>query len=436
MSTFDLDRNALPSFFRDAEVVGPAENDIPHFRALAAGLGAANGTNNCELTVARPSTLQLDKTGAAAYRGNDFGKIKELQSAAQKDLEAVYTNISTKKTAAWTKVRKDGKEFYMSWSTTGSIWAYTESTTTTTPPNSNNNNLVTPPAATGDPTPPSTTFQSVVQIGTYSRTTNILGIASYNLNTFAVITESVIALIVATAFGKLVAEGLLVPVVARFVVFLAQSAAEFGFESFAFAVPTAAISLVAATLVSTVVFIGLTFLWNWANRKYTIQLQVYNWDPTNTWVSTHQETDNAKICGDDNTTTKTYSISLPPMISPSSVVHPPGFDPIEVLDYVCYYATVVWDNDNTFLEGLDVAASFQKTNDSSTEGFTWAFTCPRFGNNKQVATDGVIDPKTYLSNPSWFTGDTAKKFEITTCSIPVSFALNSLSGADDNYYQI
>ena len=48
-----------------------------------------------------------------------------------------------------------------------------------------------------------------------------------------------------------------------------------------------------------VIFIGIAYLYDWLNRKYTIRLQVFNWDPTSEWNVNGQYLSNAKIAGDD-----------------------------------------------------------------------------------------------------------------------------------------
>ena len=45
---------------------------------------------------------------------------------------------------------------------------------------------------------------------------------------------------------------------------------------------------------------------------------------------------------------------------------PPGFNPVVVLDSVVTYLAVVFENDNTFLEGLGIAMSFGR--DDENEG--------------------------------------------------------------------
>ena len=399
---------ALPSFFRDVEIVGSAHLELPKYREFYALADVSTSPQNCQVSSESSPILLASKTVKEVYQSNDFAKIKELEAKAQKDLGAVYTNVATNKEKAWTKVKKDNKEFYMSWSQTGSMWAYTESNS----------------SADG------TTYQAVVQIGTYSSSSQIVGIQTYNLTLPTLLVESVIAYILARAVSSIIADGLGF-LFTRFAIYLAEAAAEAGLEAFSFTISAATLSSVATCLVFAIVFIGLAYLWNWLNRKYTIRLQIYNWDDTNSWKATGRPyLSNAKIAGDD----QKFDFTLPKMVKPGGVVTPPGFDPVETLDSVCYYAVVVWENDNTFLEGCSMAIGMQK--EGINEGFMWAFDCPRFSNNQQGADDGLQDPKTYRNKNPWNQKPLGFQIQSTSTKIPVSFALDALSGASDSLYNI
>ena len=413
MKQTSFNPEALPDFFRDVEIVGPAHLELPKYRAIHAEWADLTSSQHGEVSADSSPKLMMTKTVKETYKSNDFAKIKQMEAAAQNDLQAVYTNISTNAAKAWTKVRKDGKEFYMSWSDTGSVWAYTESMST----------------VDGADRIDDVKYEAVVQIGTYSKSSEVIGIQSYNLTFTTMLVESAIAFIVARAVSSIIADGLGF-IVARFAIYLAQAAAEIGFESFAFSIPVAALSSVATGLVFAIVFIGLVYLWNWLNRKYTIRLQIFNWDGNNSWITTGQTLSNAKIPGNN----QDLNFILPKMVSPGDVVVPPGFQPVEVLDSVCYYAVIIWENDNTFMEGCSMAIGMQK--DKTNEGFMWAFDCPRWSDNKQGGNNGLQDPKTYLQNVQWNKSPMKFQIESTSEKIPVSFALDALNGASDNLYNI
>lgn len=401
-----INPKSLPSFFKDIEVICSADVEVENYRAIHANLDISSKPTECIVQADKIPTMLSSKEVKRAYQHNDFKTIKALEKKANDDLEAVYYNISHNGAKAWTKVARGTKEFYVSWSDTGSIWAQTLSSTS-----SSNDD----------------TKQCVVQIGSYSPSTSILGIHTYNLTVPVLVTEAAVAFIVARAISGIIAEGIGF-VFARFALLLAQAAAEIGLASFSFTVPLAAVSAVASCLVFAIVFIGLAYLWNWLNRKYTIRLQVFNWDDKNSWSADGQYLSNAKFCGEK----KDLKFTLPKMIKPDDVVTPPGFNPVQVLDSVCYYAVLIWENDQTFAEGCSMAIRMKK---NEQEGFMWAFDCPRFNDNKQAAEPRITDPKEYREHCNWNTHPLG--FDITTLSgTPVSFALDALSGASDNLYNI
>ena len=400
--------DALPDFFKDVEIVGSAEHEVEKYKAQhAANMLTAAKTDVNVAAVASP-VLLASQSVREAYQSNDFAKIKQMETDANNDLQSVYNNVSTKGKSAWTKVKSNDKTYYMAWSSTGSMWSYTDS--------------ITPITKDGK-----TTYQAIVQVGSYTQTGKIAGIHSYNLTLPTLLAESVVAYIVARAVSGIVAEGLGF-LVANFALYLTQAAAEVGLESFAFFVSEAALATIASCLVFAVVFIGLLYLWNWLNRKYTIRLQVFNWDDKHDWNTDGQYMSNAKIAGKGND----FTFTIPKMVPPGGVVTPPGFDPVEALDAVCFYAVVVWENDNTFMEGCSMAVRMQREN--SANGFMWAFDCPRFSDNKQAGSDGTSDPKSYLNNVHWNNSPRNFSVESTPDKTLVNFALDELSGASDNLY--
>lgn len=404
-----INPNVLPSFFKNVEIISSANADIQGYQTRHAKIAKAFTPQNCEITAASTPILLMDDTAKKIYRSNNFAKIKELQNMAQKDLEAVHNNISTKGAAAWTKVRSEGKEFYMSWSETGSMWAMPISTT-------KEENAETQ--------------QMVIQIGTYSKSSKICGIQSYNLTLPTIIIPIAVALIVAVAISGIIAQALGFAVTA-FALLLTNAAAALGFSSFSFTVPPAGLTIMAVALVFIVVFIGLTALWNWLNRKYTIRLQIYNWDDKNSWRVAGDYCSNAIIAGKkgENIDCK-FTLNK----KNDAAVLPPGFSDIEILDNVCYYGVIIWENDNTFMEGCSMALSIKKGN--TEEGFMWAFDCPRFSNNKHAGDNVSKDPKEYHNNCNWKSNPLNFEIQSTSSNTPVSFSLNALSGASDNLYEI
>jgi hypothetical protein len=405
MNSKTINPNVLPSFFRDVKIIGTAETQIPKYREIHKELMATLPSQvDCPVILETSPTLLATDQVKSIYQNSDFAGIKNLEAQAQNDLQSIYSNIAQYPQQAWTLVESQGKQFYMSWSNTGSMWAYTSSMLSSD----------------------GTSYQAIVQIGSYSASTGIAGIHAYNLTLPTLVGEAVIALVVAIALSGIVAEGLGF-LVAGFSILLAQAAASLGLEAFAFSISTFAIASIAFALVFVIVFIGLAFLWNWINRKYTIRLQVFNWDQNNTYSCKNYYGSNTTIPGQDN---DTVNFTLPPMVPAGSVVVPPGFQPVQNLDAVCYYAIIIWQNDQTVFEGLSMALAIQQG--TSNNGVTWAFDCPRFSDNQQAAVGQMADPQTFLANAPW--NPNPQAFSINTGNIPVAITLDALSGADDSLY--
>lgn len=401
-------QTALPSFFKDVEIIGIMDAE------MCRDLMAHQDTNaEIHADISAPSTPSLltTKNVKKIYQSNDFESIKKLEAKAQKDLQPIYDNLTQNKEKAWTKVRSGGEEFFMSWSSTGSMWV----------------RFIALDCQVNDN---ETTYSSTIEIGTYSSSSNILGVHTYNISAGTAIAGLILAFIVAIALTKIVAVGLGF-IVSAFSLMLTNAAYTLGFAAFTFAITTTAISTVAFCLVFVVVFIGLSYLWDWLNRKYTIRLQLFNWND-NDWIIDGSYHDNSKIASAENISLN--NVIIPKLKEAGSSVTPPGFQPVEILDSVCSYVTIVWENDNTFMEGCAMALRIKK--DNSNEGFMWAFDCPRFRDNTHAAQDGRMDPDTYIKNVAW--NSNPKSFSITSTSsnIPVAFGLDSLSGAEDNLYNV
>lgn len=217
MNLETIPEKSLPDFFKDIEIIGSATQEVEKYKLLHAekfkARFAANQQTNVDVKAKSSPVLLASKSVKQAYQSRNYQLIKKMEQDAQNDLATVYNNVINKGNAAWTKVRKDGKEFYMSWSSKGSMWSYTDSIT---------------PVGT-DQSTGETTYQATVQIGTYTATGKIVGIQSYNLTTTTLLVESVIAFIVAKAVSGIIAEGLGF-LVARFSLLLVQAAVELGLE--------------------------------------------------------------------------------------------------------------------------------------------------------------------------------------------------------------
>lgn len=411
-TTTSIPLGALPSFFKDTQIVCSAREDFQagqRKKALKA-LPSANENIQCNLIQVSSPVLRMDNNTRNIYQSNNFSKIKELEKKMDQDLKPIYDNIRINNENAWTKVQSQGQEFYMCWSNSGSMWAYTP---------------------TIEKSQDGTTFQACVQVGTYSQSSGLLSGHSYTFSISSLIEEAVISAIVAYALSKAIKYGVEF-LISRFAADIATAAAKLGFQNFSCTILSKVVAGVACCIVTVIITIALHYLWEWLNRHYTICLRIYNWDPQNNWETSAKYLDNAVISGGAEGDTELFTI--PKMIDAGSSVTPPGFAPVTTLDNICYYGAIIWENDKQFMQGCSMALSIKKS--GSEEGFMWAFDCPRLADNRHAAKNGIEDPKNYLNNCQW--NDSPKDFRITATSqnIPVTFGLNALSGAEDNLYNI
>ncbi|KAF2069336.1 hypothetical protein CYY_009344 [Polysphondylium violaceum] len=412
--------------FGKLTIVGNAVDEIQKYRATHAAAGLStpravnDDSNTTNVTPAKQPALLTTSEVKAAYQTNNFAKMKDLETKANNDLLPVYTNITDKGDSAWVKVRaSNGQEYYMSWSATASAWSYTESI-----------KAVNDARQAADP---ATKYEAVVQFGTYSASTTIAGIHSYNMGLTTMVVESVIAMILAKCISQFIADGLGF-LVAQFAVRLASAAAELGLESFSFAVPEFLIGAVAGCLCFAIIFIGIAYLWNWLNKQYTLRVQVFNWDTANDWTLNTQAKDNAVNPGADSDTNQ-LNIKIDKMTTPGNTVTPPGFGGgVTSLDTVCYYSIIIYQNSSTFAQGLSFA--FNASRDSST-GFSIAFTCPRFSDNAMYMQPSVVDPSAFLKQASTHWQSNPQYINVYPGGvIPIGAKFDALSGASDDLYNL
>lgn len=412
MSNQTIPLDALPSFFKDAVVVCSAREDFmaDQGKRSVNALEVSNEEIKFDLVDVTHPSMSMDDNARSIYQSNNFTKIKELENKMDRDLRAIYDNINTNGENAWTRVRSHGKEFYMCWSDAGSMWAYT---------------------STVQKSEDGTTFQACVQVGTYSQSGGVLTAHSYQFSLTSLIAEAAISALVAYALSKAIQSGVEF-LVAKFAANIIAAAVKLGFQRFSCTVLASVLTGLSCCIVTVIVTIALHYLWEWLNRHYTICLRIYNWDDKNDWETSAKYLDNAKISGGDEADSELFTI--PKMVSSGGSVCPPGFEPVTPLDNICYYGVIVWENDQQFMQGCSMALRINKA--GSSEGFMWAFDCPRLSDNRHGARNGIEDPKHYFENCQW--SDSPKDFHITATSqnIPVTFGLNELSGAEDNLYHV
>jgi len=275
-----------------------------------------------------------------------------------------------------------------------------------------------------------TSFAYHVQIGMYSQSSSILGISQYTISNVSIqVVAGVISLVMGKWLGGLLAEGLsylITSASVRLLTFLA----EVGVESAAIYIPAALISFVAFSICSMLVFIGVLYFLNWLLRKYTLIINIYNWDTQNVWntLSTDYES-NAEISGDGSVY---RSMSLPKAVNSGSIILPPGFGPIVTLNNIVAYGTLVYNNKSVWAGGLDMAICCQQENNSQ-NNFAFKYTLPRLSHNQLYGSPTTlpVDLKSFFGNNQWFNGTSGS---CTVAGTPVSFLTDYLSGAPNELY--
>ncbi len=394
---------AIPSFLKGVEIDGDGSMLSACNDFLTDELRKAEIKS--ELTTQIPN-LKTSNRVRDIYQKQDFAKIKQLEKVAQDAIQPIVDNIKTNRYGAWTKVKYGDDLFLMSWSEHGCMWVRRTDVIT-----SENG----------------TSFHNVIEQGTYTDEGQILGVSNYNLTTNVLLPDVIISAIIAFALGDVVVEGLSF-ITAAFSLLMVNAASALGLEGFSCAIAATTLSTLSFALVFVVVFIGLIVLYNILHVRYTVRLQVFNWDDKNDWKIADSYHDNAVIAGTD----KDYT---DPVTIPKFDNHPdlpPFIKPVEVLDNVCSYATIVYENDNKFMEGCCMALQFKKAD--LKQGFMWAFACQFWRDNKQAARDGIMDPKEYYDNANWNDNPLSFHIEATDSKIPISFKLDKLTGGDKNVY--
>ncbi|KAF2069477.1 hypothetical protein CYY_009210 [Polysphondylium violaceum] len=423
------DPDHLPNLLQGFKILGFANDEVKRLSKLHTEEkltrltnGAASFTSHQEPIQIKPVSAPVFITNQAvknAYINGDFHFIKQLEAIASADLNAIYDNIKRNGDAAWRQVVQDGVVYWVSWGKNGMVWTYSD-------PKDNS------PISTNPSSP--TKYIQTVQFGTYSSNAGICGIHAYNLTTTTLVVESIIALIIAKVISGFIATGIDF-VVSIFTAQLAAAALELGLE-LSFVLPEFVIPLVITCLIFAIAFIGISYLWNFINRKYTIRLQIFNYDPNYEWRVAKHYMDNGVIPGHDN---GQLSFNLPKTLPARSVVVPPGFTgPITTLDSACYYGEVIYNNRNTVLEGLGFGLRVERVSHGN-PGFNVAFDGPRFSHNRIAIETGNMDPEHFYymvkHNNSWLPNPL--QGNLTTIeSTSLNYSMDALSGSPDNLYNI
>ena len=105
MSTKSIPITALPSFFKDIEIV---DTDCVKNSQLLISEELKQQKIDSELYTEQIPRLFCNNRIKQIYQSNNFAEIKKLQQQAQADLQPIYDNLKRNKYNAWAKVRVSG----------------------------------------------------------------------------------------------------------------------------------------------------------------------------------------------------------------------------------------------------------------------------------------------------------------------------------------
>ncbi|KAJ4477431.1 hypothetical protein J3R30DRAFT_3291546 [Lentinula aciculospora] len=338
------------------------------------------------------SSQWLDATTQSAWANNDMSTVENLKIKASQDLLPIYTNIANNGDSAWTEVEgDDGEIYYLSWTNNGVIWSYTPTAS----------NSVTKVAAT-DTTKAGTTTNTIISIGSYSTTSNFLGISLFNWSN---VPTTVISAGIALGFAYLVRPIIQTGVemgLAAAADLLAEGLAAAGMESAAVLVPSSVATVggvVIAGVLGIALALGCIALASVIFKQYFLIINVYNFDIVHQWTTVQHYEDNSVVSNggwQDQTITH--------FITQGNKVSPPGFNPVTTLDNNVTYLNVNFQNDSTFLQGLGEGIVLNR--DDAAAALAIKYVVHRSSDN-EIGAEGIdgngttYDLSGYYNNSGW-----------------------------------
>ncbi|KAF4570097.1 hypothetical protein EYR36_009903 [Pleurotus pulmonarius] len=277
------------------------------------------------------SNLYLDADTQSQWANNSMSSIEQKRSQAQKDLQPIYDNIS-KNVRAYVNDQPQAAASHVS---------------------------ARSAAPAGEPP---ATKNSIISVGSYSKTSNLLGISGYVWKNIPItVVASAIALTFVFFMKGLISDG-----VAWGIEFaatqLASAAAAAGVEELAIAIPASVASaggLIIAGIIGIALFFAVMALADILFRQYFLTVNVFNFDAQHEWKSLSWYSDNADISNGE------WKAETIPKFAPAGTgVTPPGFDPVQNLENVVTYLSMAFENDSTFLQGLGMGVLMSRDDDT------------------------------------------------------------------------
>ncbi|KAF2077329.1 hypothetical protein CYY_001332 [Polysphondylium violaceum] len=414
--------------FGKLRYIRPISESVKHHRELFKSTGQFSTTQPASISVAAPPQLLLPKSVLPTYQKNDWKGIYQLQQQANKDLVPIMSNFQNHPDNSWIEVQDDtdpSQFYYMSWDNQGNYaWCWCSAVKTAS-----------------DPFNPDIKLNAPTQYGIFSKTTSIAGIHTYNLGLKEIVPELVAASILSFFINKAIKQGINF-VASDLTKMLGDAAAEAGCE-LVFTISSFVLGAVCSCVVFAIVFIGISYLWNFLNKRFQICVSVYNWDTANDWQLPVQSLSNAVNPGEDQTNNLNINIAkqIPPGSNPfgNGVQTPPdiGSELMHTVDAAMNYAYIIYVNKSTFMQGLSFALKCTKNNTNT--GFSYAFQCPWTASNGHYIENTPQDPNSFLSNARSHWVSSTAALTTTVAGMPIRCYIDALTGGDadgDDSYQV
>ncbi|CUA70013.1 hypothetical protein RSOLAG22IIIB_08854 [Rhizoctonia solani] len=387
---------------------------VRRLASLAARAPASPSSSTPKLSAFLSKTY-LDASTQHSWAINDMATITRKQDQASKDLAPIFQNIHEHGDKAWTRVRdpETKEEYYISWNDLGIIWSY----------------VVDKPSTSGD----GDIKNSVISIGSYSGTENMLSVSGYIWEN---IPSTTVPVVTASAFAILAKE-LILQGITWGIQYAGAKLAEFlkfvGAEELAVLVPTSLEStggLVIAGVIAVFVVFGLLGFMSIIFKKFYLTLNIYNFDLDHEWSSVKHHGDNAQP-----TNGEWKNKNIPTFKPADSKVFPPGFNPRKPMETAVTSLSMIFDNIKVGLQGLGVGVLMGRGD--SQAGIACKYIVKYFKDNeiglKFIDGDSTtFDLEDYYTNGTWVQ---SQSIQVKSGGYLISGFTPQLGGSDDhNYY--
>ncbi|MCJ1301187.1 hypothetical protein MMC08_003986 [Hypocenomyce scalaris] len=354
-----------------------------------------------------------------AYANADYKTINTARAQASADMAPIFMGIQKFDTQYFnTMFNDDGTPYQLAISgppnnPTGYMWIYA------------------PPLTQNNSTTAAVTYDTVVQVGTFSSTGNILGISNSIWSSTVTLLPASLSLVISGMVIKTVRKVLsgdsaddAANAVAGQVL---EDAVEEGTidEAVSEAIVGMIIPCTAGLIVGFIVFVLTMFILKYIDKYFQLQITIYNWDPNNTWTVESDYRDNA--------VSDVFKKAV--LLPRTGQIHMPDGTTREGVNKEVSVAIYNYQNDNKWFEGVGVAMPMSCSDGSSLQ----LKYVVHFGAvDNQIGLKG--DPNQpledfYNNSGTWCPDDsTSWKTTVAGSGLPINCGTPALSGANDDMY--